>query len=131
MKAICEYIVNSFPSRASGAGRLCVLVPRLAPHPAQSVVRLVGADLYAGAFGGADRLLDALHQVLRVADQHLGRLAVLLRACGEDTAAISFCRAGECGLGLPWAPSMVAFTVERIFSCVPMVGMRSHTCSKF
>lgn len=81
MKAICEYIVNWFSSRARlyvGAGCLCVLVPLLASHPAQSVVRLVGADLYAGAFGGADRLLDALHQVLRVADQHLGCLAVLL-----------------------------------------------------
>ena len=27
----------------------------------------------------------------------------------------------------PCAPSIVAFTVERIFSWVPMVGMRSHT----
>ena len=31
----------------------------------------------------------------------------------------------------PCAPSMVAFTVERIFSWVPMVGMRSHTWSRF
>merc|ERR1719510_2064131 len=32
---------------------------------------------------------------------------------------------------VPCAPSMVAFTVERIFSWVPMVGMRSHTWSRF
>lgn len=32
---------------------------------------------------------------------------------------------------LPWAPNMVALTVDRIFSCVPMVGIRSHTCKRF
>lgn len=31
----------------------------------------------------------------------------------------------------PWAPSMVALTVDRIFSCVPIVGILSQTCSKF
>ena len=28
---------------------------------------------------------------------------------------------------LPCAPSIVAFTVDRIFSCVPIVGIRSQT----
>merc|ERR1719219_1335569 len=32
---------------------------------------------------------------------------------------------------VPCAPSIVAFTVERIFSWVPMVGIRSHTWSRF
>jgi hypothetical protein len=32
---------------------------------------------------------------------------------------------------LPWAPNMVALTVDKILSCVPMVGIRSHTCSRF
>lgn len=61
---------------------LLVLVPRLAAHPAQILVGLVGADLDAGALGGAHRLLDRLHQVLGVADQHFGGLVVLLGACG-------------------------------------------------
>ena len=30
---------------------------------------------------------------------------------------------------VPWAPSIVALTVERILSWVPMVGIRSQTCS--
>ena len=31
----------------------------------------------------------------------------------------------------PCAPNMVALTVERIFSWVPIVGIRSHTWSRF
>ena len=32
---------------------------------------------------------------------------------------------------LPCAPNMVAFTVDRIFSCVPIVGILSQTCNRF
>ena len=32
---------------------------------------------------------------------------------------------------LPCAPNIVAFTVDKIFSCVPIVGIRSHTCNRF
>lgn len=37
---------------------------------------------------------------------------------------------GSLELVLPWAPSIVALTVDKIFSCVPMVGIRSHTWSR-
>ena len=32
---------------------------------------------------------------------------------------------------LPCAPNMVAFTVDRILSCVPIVGILSQTCNRF
>lgn len=32
---------------------------------------------------------------------------------------------------IPCAPNIVAFTVDKIFNWVPIVGIRSHTCSKF
>lgn len=57
-----------------------VLVPGLAAHPAQADAS-VGADFDGGRLGGAHRLLHRLHQVLRVAHQHVGRLLVLLRVC--------------------------------------------------
>lgn len=62
---------------------LLILIPRLTAHPAQILIRLIGADLDAGTFGGANRLLDGLHQVLSVTDQHLGGLVILLGACGS------------------------------------------------
>lgn len=36
----------------------------------------------------------------------------------------------RCRANLPWAPNMVALTVDKIFSCVPMVGIRSQTCRR-
>jgi len=32
---------------------------------------------------------------------------------------------------VPCAPSIVAFTVDNIFNCVPMVGIRSQTWRRF
>lgn len=32
---------------------------------------------------------------------------------------------------IPCAPNMVAFTVDKIFSWVPIVGILSQTCNKF
>ena len=54
-----------------------VLVPRLLPHPPQSDPG-VGPDLDGGGLGRRDGLLDGLHEVLSVANQHLGGLDVLL-----------------------------------------------------
>ena len=43
---------------------------------------------------------------------------------------ISFVKA-EAIFRIPWAPNMVAFTVDKIFNCVPIVGILSQTWSKF
>ena len=97
-----------------------VVVPGLFSHPLESDSRL-GADLDGGRLRRGHRLLHRLHQVLRVPHQHLSRFNVLVRACngkGYSRNLRDFS---------PWAPSIVAFTVERIFSWVPMVGIRSHT----
>ena len=56
--------------------RALVLVPGLLANPAQSNAG-IGADLDAGGLGGGDGLLDALHQVLGVANQHVRRLQIL------------------------------------------------------
>ena len=60
-----------------------VLVPRLLPHPPQSDPGL-GPDLDGGRLGRGDGLLDGLHEVLGVANQHLGGLDVLLGALGPQ-----------------------------------------------
>ena len=60
-----------------------VLVPRLLPHPPQSDPG-VRPDLDGGRLGRRDGLLHGLHQVLSVADQHLGGLDVLLRPLGAQ-----------------------------------------------
>ena len=56
---------------------LSVLIPRLLPHPAQLDPR-VCPDLDGGRLGSRHRLLHRLHEVLSVANQHLGGLDVLL-----------------------------------------------------
>ncbi len=53
-----------------------VLVPRLLSDPLE-LDASVSPDLDGGRFGRRHRLLDRLHQVLRVAHQHLSRLLVL------------------------------------------------------
>ena len=60
-----------------------VLVPGLFPHPPQSDPG-VSPDLDGGRFGRRDGLLDGLHEVLGVANQHLGGLDVLLSALGAQ-----------------------------------------------
>lgn len=60
---------------------LLVLVPRLPSNPAQILVRLVRSDFYASSLGGANRLLDGLHQVLSVSDQHFSGLVIFFGAC--------------------------------------------------
>ena len=71
-------LVNLPPGLLSD-GRILVLVPGLLPDPLQ-LDSCVGPDLDGGSLCGRHRLLDRLHQVLRVADQHLGGLLVFLGA---------------------------------------------------
>uniref|UniRef100_A0A182QPQ9 Uncharacterized protein n=1 Tax=Anopheles farauti TaxID=69004 RepID=A0A182QPQ9_9DIPT len=52
-------------------------------------------------------------------------LTLCIRFCALPTSISVASRSSS----EPCAPSIVAFTVDRIFSCVPIVGMRSHTCS--
>ena len=56
---------------------MLVVVPWLLPVPDELDAR-VSPDLDGGGLSRRDSLLDAVHQVLRVADKHLGRLLVLL-----------------------------------------------------
>ena len=60
-----------------------VLVPRLLPHPPQSDPG-VRPDLDGGRLGRRDGLLDGLHEVLGVANQHLCGLDILLRSLGAQ-----------------------------------------------
>ena len=60
-----------------------VLVPRLLPHPPQTDPG-VRPDLDGGRLSCCDGLLDGLHEVLGVADQHLRGLDVLLRSLGAQ-----------------------------------------------
>uniref|UniRef100_A0A2M3ZRX4 Putative secreted peptide n=1 Tax=Anopheles braziliensis TaxID=58242 RepID=A0A2M3ZRX4_9DIPT len=53
-------------------------------------------------------------------------LTLCIRFCALPTSISVASRSSS----EPWAPSMVALTVDRIFSCVPIVGIRSHTCSR-
>lgn len=65
-------------------GMLLILVPGLSAHPAQLHTR-GRSDLDAGALRSAHRLFHALHEVLRVAHQHVCCLLVLLRTYTTHT----------------------------------------------
>ena len=64
---------------SSSSSSSSVLVPRLLADPLEPDAR-VGPDLDGGGLRGRDGLLDGLHQVLRVAYQHLSGLLVFLGA---------------------------------------------------
>ena len=58
---------------------MLVVVPWLLPVPDELDAR-VSPDLDGGGLRRRHSLLDAVHQVLRVANQHLGGFLVFLRA---------------------------------------------------
>ena len=106
-----------------------VLVPGLLPHPLHPDPG-VRPDLDRGRLGRRHRQLHRLHEVLGVPHEHLGGFLVLLGPC-KINVRLDHCDC-QCFIFLqPCAPSIVALTVERILSWVAMVGMRSHTWSKF
>lgn len=65
---------DSFP------GRSLILVPGLLADPADAESGIC-ADLDGGSFACPHSLLDRLHQVLRVAHQHVGCLLIFFGAC--------------------------------------------------
>lgn len=55
------------------------MVPRLSSNPSQTDTS-IGADFYGCGFGSSDCFLNALHQILGVSNQHVGRLLIFFGA---------------------------------------------------